>query len=96
MSSHHQTASRPVKSDRRVEHHRERQATRVALRVTDLEDVLDPPGVHNIAVPSSDHPVEASGRRWKQPFWKRRSKGHGDRDATVYHVADQPATTGVD
>ena len=96
MSSHHRTASKPVKSDRRVEHHRERQATRVALHVSDLEDVLDPPSVHNVEAPRSERPDGERQRRfrsWKKPFWKRRTKGHHDRDATIYHVVDQESST---
>lgn len=92
MSSHHQTESKPAKSDRRVEHHRERQATRAALHVSDLEDVLDPPSVHNITSAVSDGPVEAKHRRfrhWKQPFWKRRTKGRHDRNAAMNRLGDR-------
>jgi hypothetical protein len=75
----YQTASRPAKSDRRVAHHRERQATRAALQVSDLEAALTPPSVHNNAAPLSERPVEAKDRRsrhQKPPFWKRSRKVH--------------------
>jgi len=77
MSSHHQTDSKPGKSDRRVEHHRERQATRAALHVVDLEEVLDPPSAHNIAGAHSEGRTESKhpgSRHWKRPFWVRRAK----------------------
>jgi hypothetical protein len=86
MSDHHQTAGKPVKSERRVEHHRERQAARAALNVPDLEDVLDPPRVHNTAAIASPGRVEESRRRfrtWKQPFWKRRSNRRRTRNDTI-------------
>ncbi len=92
MSSHHQAAGKPAKSDRRVEHHRERQATRAALQVSDLEDVLDPPSVHNVSTSVSDSHVETKTRRfrhWKQPFWKRRTQGRHDRNAMMNHLADR-------
>jgi hypothetical protein len=62
MSDQHQTAGKPAKPERRVEHHRERQAARAALNVSDLEDVLDPPSVHNTAAPGLPRPVEAKPR----------------------------------
>jgi hypothetical protein len=77
MSSYHQTASQPAKPDRRVEHHRERQATRVALLVSDLEEVLSPRNVHNIAAPLGDWPVDLRTRRSRQSkplIWKRRTR----------------------
>jgi len=77
MSSHHQTAGQPAKPDRRVEHHRERQATRAALLVSDLEEVLSPRNVHNIAAPVGDWPVDQRTRRTrhsKQLIWKRRTR----------------------
>jgi hypothetical protein len=92
MSDQHQTAGKPAKPERRVEHHRERQATRSALNVSDLEDVLDPPSVHNTAAPGLSRPVEAKPRRfrhWKQPFWKRRSTGRRTRNETIAHLDDQ-------
>ncbi|MDQ6782967.1 MAG: hypothetical protein M3063_05900 [Actinomycetota bacterium] len=92
MGSHHQVAGKPAKSDRRFEHHRERQATRTALHVTDLEDVLDRPSVHNISTLMSDSQVETKTRRfrhWKQPFWKRRTQPHHDRTATMNHLGDR-------
>jgi hypothetical protein len=76
MSSHHQTAGQPAKTDRRVEHHRERQATRAALLVSDLEEVLSPHNVHNIAA-EGDWPVDLRTRRSrqsKQLIWKRRAR----------------------
>jgi hypothetical protein len=69
MSSHHQTVSKPDKSDRQVEHHRERQATRAALRVADLEEVLDPPSAHNIAGALSEGRVESKHPRFRD--WTR-------------------------
>jgi hypothetical protein len=92
MSDQHQTAGKPAKSERRVEHHRERQATRAALNVSDLEDVLDPPSVHNAAAPGLPGPVAAKRRRfrhWKQPFWKRRSEGRRKRNETIAHLDDE-------
>jgi hypothetical protein len=92
MSNQHQTAGKPAKSERRVEHHRERQATRAALKVSDLEDVLDPPSVHNVASSEEPGPVEAQARRfrhWKQPFWKRRSKEVQARNETIAHLEDE-------
>jgi hypothetical protein len=92
MSDQHQTAGKPAKSERRVEHHRERQATTAALNVSDLEDVLDPPSVHNTAAPSLPGPVEPKRRRfrhWKQPFWKRRSQGRRARNETIAHLDDE-------
>jgi hypothetical protein len=92
MSDQHQTAAKPAKTQRRVEHHRERQATRAALNVSDLEDVLDPPSVHNTATPGVAEPVEAKPRRfrhWKQPFWKRRSKRRRTRNETIAHLDDE-------
>lgn len=82
MSNRHQAISHGLsKTDRRVEHHRERQAMRAALDVADLEDVLDPPSVHHVpeSVTSEDLPrsVVTQRRRlrhWKQPFWKRRTE----------------------
>jgi hypothetical protein len=92
MSDQHQTAGKPAKSERRVEHHRERQATRAALNVSDLEDVLDPPSVHNTAPPGLPEPAEAKPRRrfrhWKQSFWKRRSTGRRARNETMTHLDD--------
>jgi hypothetical protein len=82
MSNRHQTASEPPKSDRRIEHHRERQATRTALHTPDLEEMLDPPSVHNVAGAHSDRPPETKHPRfryWKQPPWKRGPKGSRDR-----------------
>ncbi len=92
MSSQHQAAGNPAKSDRRVEHHRERQATRTALHVSDLEDVLDPPSVHNVSTSVSDAQVETKSRRfrhWKQPFWKRRTQRRHDRNTTMNHLRDR-------
>ena len=92
MSDQHQTAGKPAKSERRVEQHRQRQATRAALNVSDLEDVLDPPSVHNTAAPSLPGPVEAKPRRfrhWKQPFWKRRSNRRRARNETIAHLDDE-------
>jgi hypothetical protein len=92
MDDQHQTAANPAKPERRVEHHRERQATRAALNVSDLEDVLDPPSVHNTAAAGSPGPVEAKPRRfrhWKQPFWKRRSKRRQARNETIAHLDDE-------
>jgi hypothetical protein len=89
MTDQHQTAGKLAKSERRVEHHRQRQATRAALNVSDLEDVLDPPSVHNTPAPE---PVEAKPRRfrhWKQPFWKRRSEGRRVRNETIAHLDDE-------
>ncbi len=91
MSSRHQTASRPAKSDRRLEHHRERQATRAALYVSDLEEVLDPPSVHNVDASDSERPkVRADSRRrhWKQPFWKRRTRSRHDKNEHHDDAAD--------
>lgn len=93
MSSHHHTASKPAKSDRRVEHHRERQATRTALHVADLDEVLDPPSAHNISTSRSERPVETKHprfRHWKQPFWVRRTKGLQDRNTAIYHAKRLP------
>jgi hypothetical protein len=92
MRDQHQTAGKPARSERRVEHHRERQATRAALNVSDLEDVLDPPSVHNTAAPGMLGPVEATPRRfryWKQPFWKRHSTGRRARNETIAHLDDE-------
>jgi hypothetical protein len=92
MSDQHQTPGQPAKSDRRVEHHRERQATRAALHVSDLEDVLDPPSVHNTAAAGSPGPVQAKPRRfrhWKQPFWKRRNNQRQARNDTIAHLDDE-------
>jgi hypothetical protein len=78
MKSRYQTASTPARSDRRLEHHRERQATKMALHVPDLEEVLDPPSAHNHGTPISDSTDEANrriSRHQKQPFWKRGTKG---------------------
>jgi hypothetical protein len=91
MSDHHQTAGKPAKSERRVEHHRQRQALREALHVRDLEDLLDPPSVHNAAEPGLPKPVVAKRHRfrhWKQPFWKRRSQGRRVRNKTIAHLDD--------
>jgi hypothetical protein len=91
MSSSHQIPSEPAKADRRIEHHRERQATRAALQALDLEDVLDPPSVHNTAAPDSDRPPETKHPRfryWKQPSWKRRPKGSQDRSAITDHLTE--------
>ena len=93
MSEQHQAAGKPAKFERRVEHHRERQATRAALNVSDLEDVLDPPRVHNTAPPWLPGPAEAKPRRrfrhWKQPFWKRRSNRRQARNETMAHLDDE-------
>lgn len=79
MSSRHQTTSKPDKSDRRVEHHRERQATRAALDIPDLDEVLDPPSVHNNAVPGTDSSIAVTHheyRHGKPSFWKRHTSRH--------------------
>jgi hypothetical protein len=95
MTDEHQTAGKPAKSERRVEHHRQRQATRAALNVSDLEDVLDPPSVHNAPAPGSPGspgPVAAKPRRfrhWKQPFWKRRSIQRRARNETIARLDDE-------
>ena len=91
MSDQHQAAGEPAKPERRVEHHRERQATRAALNVSDLEDVLDPPSVHNTATPGLPGPTAKPRRfrHWKQPFWKRRSNGRRTRNETIAHLDDQ-------
>ena len=92
MGDQHRTAAKPAKPERRVEHHRQRQATRAALNVSDLEDVLDPPGVHNTPVPSVPRPMPAKRRRfrhWKQPFWKRRSTRRRARTETIAHLDDE-------
>lgn len=78
MSSQHQAAGNPAKSDRRVEHHRERQATRTALHVSDLEDVLDPPSVHNVSTSVSDAQVETKGRRFVIGSSRSGSGAHSD------------------
>lgn len=95
MSDRHQTFSyRLNKSDRRFEHHRERQATRTALHVSDLEDVLAPPSVHHVPeIPTSDYvpgPVAIESRRfrhWKQPFWKRRTEVRHRHNQEISHPA---------
>jgi hypothetical protein len=92
MSDQHQAAAKPAKSERRVEHHRQRQATRAALNVSDLEDVLDPPRVHNTAAPTLPGPVVAKRRRfrhWKQPFWKRRSTRRRARNEAITRLDDE-------
>jgi hypothetical protein len=91
MSDRHQTAGRAAKAERRVKHHRQRQALREALHVCNLEDLLDPPSVQNTAKPGRPEPVTARRRRlrhWKQPFWKRRSQGRRDRNKTIAHLND--------
>ena len=92
MTDQHQTAGKPAKPERRVEHHRERQATRAALKTSDLEDVLAPPSVHNAAAPHGPGPTESRPRRfrhWKQPFWKRRSTRRQARNTTIAHLDDE-------
>jgi hypothetical protein len=77
MSSYHRTAGQPAKPDRRVEHHRERQAIRAALLVSDLEEVLSPRNEHNIAAHEGDLPADLRTRRSrqsKQLTWKRRTR----------------------
>ncbi|HEY6424798.1 MAG TPA: DUF6788 family protein, partial [Pseudonocardiaceae bacterium] len=68
VGDQHQTAGKPAMSERRVERHRQRQATRAALKVSDLEVVLDPPNVHNTPASWSPGPVEGKPRRFRH--WK--------------------------
>lgn len=97
MSDRHQTFSyRLNKTDRRVEHHRERQATRSALHVSDLEDVLAPPSVHRVPqIPSSDYvrrPAATESRRlrhWKLPFWKRRTEVRHRHNQEILHPRNE-------
>jgi hypothetical protein len=92
MSNRHQIVSRPAKADRRVEHHRERQATRAALHGPDLEEALTPPSAHNVTVSLSNHPVEANRprfRHWKQAFWKRRTTTRHDRNTAENRLVDR-------
>jgi len=86
MSSYHQTASQPSKSDRRFEHHRERQATRSALQSTGLEDLLDPPRVHNVATSHSEARPEAKDPQWHHGdhrHWARHAKSFPGRHQAI-------------
>ncbi|MDA8297740.1 MAG: hypothetical protein M0004_14360 [Actinomycetota bacterium] len=78
MSSRHRSEiPKPAPSDRRVQHHRDRQATRHALALSDPEDVVDPRVQHTLR---AEHPGQEPAatmphrfRHWKARFWKRRT-----------------------
>ena len=78
MSTRHRSeVAKPAPSERRLQHHRDRQAERHALAVDDPDDVLDPRTRHTLQVEHpGTAPVAAAPRRfrhWKEKFWKRSS-----------------------
>ncbi|HVC25423.1 MAG TPA: hypothetical protein VND23_06680 [Acidimicrobiales bacterium] len=92
MSTRHRSeVPKPAPSERRVEHHRERQATRHALAASDPEDVVDPRARHTLHV---EHPGDAievrparQFRHWKARFWKRRSAQRHERNQALAELA---------
>ncbi len=73
---------------RRTEHHRERQATRMAVSgCEDLDDLLVPILAH-----PNPHTVPERGprrfRHWKAPFWKRRTNERRRRNQALLDVVD--------
>lgn len=97
MSTRHRSeVPKPAPSERRFQHHRERQATRHALAVHDPEEVLDPRVRHSLHV---EHPGEAAEtraprrfRHWKAPFWKRRNAARHERNRVVADLGTSGAT----
>lgn len=78
MSTRHRSeAPKPAPSERRAEHHRERQATRRALAAHAPEEVLDPRARRSLHADHADRAPEGATarqfRHWKARFWKRRS-----------------------
>lgn len=83
-SRHRSDAAKPAPSERRVHHHRERQALRQALSASDPEDLVDPRRRHSLHLEhAGDLRVDDAPRRfrhWKAPFWKRRSARRHERN----------------
>ena len=92
MSTRHRSeVPKPAPSERRVQHHRERRATRHALAVGDPEDVLDPRARHTLHVEHPGDGLEAGAprrfRHWKARFWKRRSTVRHERNRALAELA---------
>lgn len=96
MSNRHRTGqTKPAKVERRVDHHRERQATRAALALAafDPDDIVDPRPLHSSPARkerSEPGPLEAPRRRfrhWKAPFWKRRNAMRHERNQEIALLA---------
>lgn len=95
MSSRHRSdIPKPTPSERRVAHHRERQATRRALAVGDPEEIVDPRPPHTLHLEHAggelaDEAVVAPRRFrvWKTPFWKRRTALRHERNAELAGLA---------
>lgn len=91
MSTRHRNdVPKPAPSERRIEHHRERQAMRLALAASaDPEELIDPRTRHTLHPEHTGTEHDNSSRRrfrhWKARFWKRRSamrhRRNQDRDA---------------
>jgi hypothetical protein len=92
MSVRHRTVeAKPAPAERRIEHHRERQATRHALMAPDPEEIVDPRSHHSLHHPADrqalvqdeSHITTRRVRHWKQPFWKRRTAARHQRNAAI-------------
>ena len=97
MSTRHRSeVPKPAPSERRAQHHRERQATRHALAVHDPEDVVDPRVRHSLHVEHPGDVAEAGAprrfRHWKAPFWKRRNAVRHQRNRAVAEIGAFGAT----
>lgn len=97
MSTRHRSeVPKPAPSERRVQHHRERQAARQALAMHDPEDVLDPRIRHTLHVEHPGEVAEAGAprrfRHWKAPFWKRRSAIRHERNRVLGELGTSGAT----
>lgn len=98
MSMRHRSEiPKPAPSERRVEHHRERQALRHALTVHDLDELVDPRVRHTLrAEHAHDEPtqgVRPRFRHWKAPFWKRRNAVRHGRNLLLAELAASEAAS---
>lgn len=92
MSTRHRSeVAKPAPSERRVQHHRERQAVRHALEAGDPEEILDPRARHSLHVEHPGEELEADGshrfRHWKTRFWKRRNALRHERNRALAELA---------
>ena len=92
---HRSEVPKPAPSERRVQHHRERQATRQALAATNAEEVLAPRTRHTLHVEHPREVAEVGGprrfRHWKTRFWKRRNVVRHDRNLALAQLANLEA-----
>lgn len=92
MSMRHRSeVPKPAPSERRIDHHRERQALRHALTVQSPEDLLDPRARRTLrAEHAHDELAPVSPRRfrhWKAHFWKRRNALRHERNLILAELA---------